>query len=338
MAGDETEGAGGCLLAEARLPEQRKVDGKLFPLVLTPPSPSESVIDACELLHTCRAFLEQKLKEHGALLLRGFPLRNGSDFHSAVESLGWQTRSYIGSAPRSHVVGSVYTANDADPDKFINFHHEMSQIADVATWPSKVLFFCETPPLERGQTPLVMSHKVTQGVWMQCPDFMQKLEDLGLLYLKVQPLEKDLRYISLQGWPTVLGTSDRKEAEERAKEIFNSKVEWLPGGDMKLVTGPAKATRNFGREHNAWCNTITIFYSGTSHKIGISLEHPYDVVFGDGSPLPADAVETSRKILEENSVDIPWKQGDLMILDNFSVLHGRRAYKPPRQILVTLCR
>ncbi|KAI5072509.1 hypothetical protein GOP47_0012615 [Adiantum capillus-veneris] len=341
MAGEcETGEEVGCiLLAEACLPEQRTVDGKAFPLVLTPSSPLESAVDACKLLHTCRPFLEQKLKEHGALFLRGFPLCGGVDFHAAVEALSWPTLPYIGSAPRTQVVGLVYTANDANPDVAINFHHEMAQIADASTWPSKVLFFCETPPLEGGQTPIIMSHKVTQGLWMQCPDFMQKLEDQGLRYLKVLPMVKDPAHISLQGWPVVFGTSDKEEAEERAKKNYNAKVEWLPEGHMSLSSGPFKATKDFGQEGgNAWFNMIAAYYSGLSHKVGMSPKQPYDVVFGDGSPLPEDAVATCMKLHEENSVDIPWQQGDLMIVDNFLAMHGRRAYKPPRQILVSLCR
>ena len=68
--------------------------------------------------------------------------------------------------------------------------------------------------------------------------------------------------------------------------------------------------------------------------------HPrvsYDVVFGDGSHLPSDVVERCRRIHDENSVDIPWQEGGMMIVDNLFVMHGRRAYKAPRKILVSLC-
>lgn len=328
-----------CSVAEAPLAEQRVVDGKPFPLLLSPSSPLESTDDALALLRASTCLLEQKLEEHGALFLRGFPLQSPDHFQSCVEALGWRTLPYIGSAPRTQIVGSVYTANDANPDVFIPFHHEMAQIADSSAWPAKLLFFCETPASEGGSTPIIVSHKVTQGLWMQCPDFMQKLEEQGLLYIKVLPMEKDPSYISLQGWPLVFGTTDMKEAEERATEQFNAKVEWLPGGKMKLISGPFKATRNFGRVGlNAWFNMVVAYHSGFSHNLKLSSGQPYDVVFGDGSPLPEDAVEICRKIHEENSVDIPWQKGDLMIIDNFAVMHGRRAYKPPRQILVSLCR
>lgn len=330
---EEVLPAGSQGLVESVLPEQRVVDGKVFPFVLSPSSPKP---DTPTIFQTNRLFLEQKLHEHGALFFRGFPLRKPSDFHSVVESTGWKTLSYIGSAPRTKIVGSVYTASDADPNIVIPFHHEMAQITD--SWPPKVLFFCETPASEGGQTPIVMSHKVTEQMWIEFPKFMQKLEEQGLLYIKVLPMEKDPSQISLQGWPVVFGTTDQKEAEERAAKHFNAKVEWLPGSKLKMVSGPFKAIRNFGRKgQNMWFNMIIAYHSGVSQKLEMSSDQPYDVLFGDGSPLPADAVEACRKIHEDNSVDIPWQKGDLMIVDNFAAMHGRRAYKPPRQILVSLC-
>lgn len=36
-----------------------------------------------------------------------------------------------GAAPRTHVVGDVFTANEAPPDKLIPFHHEMAQVGVV---------------------------------------------------------------------------------------------------------------------------------------------------------------------------------------------------------------
>lgn len=109
---------------------------------------------------------------------------------------------------------------------------------------------------------------------------------------------------------------------------------------MKMVSGPFKATRNFGRREgaDAWFNMVMGYHSGLTQDMKVSSEQPYDVVFGDGSSLPQGALDICKKLHEENSVDMPWQKGDLMIIDNFSVMHGRRSYKPPRQILVSLCR
>lgn len=327
---EEEEEAPG--LVEAFLPEQRLVDGLLFPKVFSPSSYSSASVFLSN-----QVFLERQLLRHGALFFRGFPWFSPADFNSLVQATAWERLPYVGSAPRTKVVDGVYTANDSNPSVFIPFHHEMAQVTDGC--PSKVLFFCETEPAEQGQTPIVVSHKVTEKMWEQFPEFMQKLEELGLLYVKVLPMKMDPSQISLQGWPLVFGTSDRSEAEQRATIQFNARVEWLPGDCLKMISGPFKATRNFDRQgRDAWFNMIVAYCTGATTKTGVSSDQPYDVLFGDNSPLPPNALEGCRRIHEELSVDMPWQKGDLMIVDNFAVMHGRRAYKPPRQVLVALCK
>ncbi|KAB2601210.1 clavaminate synthase-like protein [Pyrus ussuriensis x Pyrus communis] len=47
------------------------------------------------------------------------------------------------------------------------------------------------------------------------------------------------------------------------------------------------------------------------------------VTFGDGSPLAADIIYECQKILDNESVAIPWRKGDVLLLDNLAVLHSR---------------
>ncbi|KAL4183957.1 hypothetical protein AMTRI_Chr11g100920 [Amborella trichopoda] len=57
------------------------------------------------------------------------------------------------------------------------------------------------------------------------------------------------------------------------------------------------------------------------------------VSFGDGTPFPDDAFKTYKKIRDEINVNIRWKQGDILLLNNLAVQHDRRPGKPPRVIL-----
>jgi hypothetical protein len=75
------------------------------------------------------ARLEPLLRDAGALLLRGFPARTAADFDRAVDAFGYEELPYVGgAAPRTNVVGRVFTANESPPDQKIPFHHEMAQV------------------------------------------------------------------------------------------------------------------------------------------------------------------------------------------------------------------
>ncbi|KAI3786129.1 hypothetical protein L1987_45260 [Smallanthus sonchifolius] len=60
---------------------------------------------------------------------------------------------------------------------------------------------------------------------------------------------------------------------------------------------------------------------------------------GNGEVVPDEAMRDCLKILEEECVIIPWKKGDIMLVNNPAVLHSRLPLlKPPRRILASLCK
>jgi alpha-ketoglutarate-dependent taurine dioxygenase len=44
------------------------------------------------------------------------------------------------------------------------------------------------------------------------------------------------------------------------------------------------------------------------------------------------------QVLEEECVAVPWRHGDILLIDNWAVLHSRRSFEPPRRILASLCK
>jgi hypothetical protein len=120
----------GSYFQDARLPQQRGVDGVVFPAVLVPGRGGSCSFD--EFLAAVRwekaSRLEPPLLAAGAVLLRGFPARTAADFDRAVDAFGYEELPYVGAAPRTNVVGRVFTANESPPDQSIPFHHEMAQV------------------------------------------------------------------------------------------------------------------------------------------------------------------------------------------------------------------
>lgn len=123
-------------LKEIKLPQQKLVnlvtynsgEKHLFPTVL---SPTDNVATH-QLITTIKsnmAQIEESLLSSGAVLLRGFPILTASDFNDViVEALGYEDFPYEGLGSRHKVIGRVYTANEAPPEKKIPFHHELSHV------------------------------------------------------------------------------------------------------------------------------------------------------------------------------------------------------------------
>eukprot|EP01018_Ginkgo_biloba_P036481 Gb_35146 [translate_table: standard] len=193
--------------------QQKKVeDGSVFPMVLLPsPSSIPLIPSFLTSIQNNIEWLNNQLDRVGALLFRGFPVKNASDFNAVVEAFGWEEQPYLGGASRTRIEGRFYTANESPLHQPIFFHHKMSRFKD---FPSKVFFFCEIAPPEGGQTAIALSHKVTQRMEHKHPELLSKLEKEGLIYTHIVP-PGDNPSSSIKGWQSHLRTRDRNEAERR---------------------------------------------------------------------------------------------------------------------------
>jgi hypothetical protein len=63
--------------------------------------------------------------------------------------------------------------------------------------------------------------------------------------------------------------------------------------------------------------------------------YPYaNTYYGDGSPIEPKVLDQLRAAYNAETVSFPWQKGDLLMLDNMLVAHGRSPFVGPRQILV----
>ncbi|KAI3667210.1 hypothetical protein L6452_42259 [Arctium lappa] len=123
------------LFVVAELPPQQKKyndedrDGVVFLTVLIP-NPKFVHQNLKELIRDQKPWLKSVLHKSCAILFRGFTssVSSASDFNDVVEAFGFEELPYVGgAAPRTNVVGRVFTSNESPPDQKIPFHHEMAQ-------------------------------------------------------------------------------------------------------------------------------------------------------------------------------------------------------------------
>lgn len=54
--------------------------------------------------------------------------------------------------------------------------------------------------------------------------------------------------------------------------------------------------------------------------------------------LDRTAIAAAARVMEEVCVAFPWRAGDILLLDNRTVMHARRPFEGPRRILASLAR
>ncbi|PWA29226.1 tauD/TfdA-like domain-containing protein [Artemisia annua] len=327
--------ATGKFFQEVNLPEQKSyADGIVFPTVL---SPASNTCNFTEAIKAQKSWLESLLETNGVILFRGFHVESPSDFNDVVEAFGFPEAPYVGGrAPRTKVVGRVFTANESPPDKRVPFHHEMAYGPD---FPNKLFFFCEEEPVSGGETPILLSHIIYDKMKERHPDFVSRLEEHGVTYVKIMSDEVNSSDIGGSDWRSAYMTDDKIVAEERAAKL-ETKLEWLENG-VKLITGPLPAIRIFGEKDNqrkTWFNFTSLFYDGLKNN---NIQQPGSfAMYGNGDPMVEyDAIVDCLRIMDEECVITPWKKGDVMLVNNLMALHARQPLlKPPRRVLASLCK
>ena len=59
--------------------------------------------------------------------------------------------------------------------------------------------------------------------------------------------------------------------------------------------------------------------------------------YGDYSRIDQGDLDAAIAACYEHTVDLAWQTGDIALLDNLKVMHGRRPFSGSRSILASLC-
>ena len=63
---------------------------------------------------------------------------------------------------------------------------------------------------------------------------------------------------------------------------------------------------------------------------------PRNVYYGDGGRISSDEMAELVRTYEDGAVDFRWEEGDVLLVDNMLVAHGRRPYVGERKIVVAM--
>ena len=272
------------------------------------------------------------LAHDGAVLLRGLPLSNALDFDACVVALELENFTYaesLSNAVRVNKTERVFTANEAPSEVEIFLHHEMAQ---TPSYPSKLLFFCEHSSEIGGSTPLCQSDRLLKQLLDRVPQLVDDLEGKGVQYTNVMPARADLDSGQGRSWQNTLGSKSKASAERRLRELDYT-WEWLQGENLKVTTPVLTATRLLADGRKVFFNQLIAAYRGWKDSRN---KDSKKIQFGDGSDISEESMEVVCEIAENITYDHFWQKGDLLLVDNFLVMHGRRPFVGTRKVLASL--
>jgi hypothetical protein len=320
------------MVESSSLPGQQRWGNTVFPFSFQWESAESALSDAVQWVNDRRDELLRLSTVHGAVLLRGYPLKTAQDFDAVVSALKLPNFPYqksLSNAVRVNRTERVFTANEAPADYSIFFHHEMAQ---TPLFPAKILFFCELPAVEGGATPICRSDVLYEQLKAVQPQFIADCEAKGLRYTNVMPDDNDLKSSMGRSWKNTLEVTSREAAEARLAEL-NYSWEWLPDGCLKATTPPLPAVMEISPGRKTFFNQMIAAYRGwkdSRNDISEAIRH------GDGTPLDVKAVSEAIKLSDDLAFDVQWQAGDAVLIDNTVAMHARRPFTGPRKVLASL--
>ena len=148
---------------------------------------SSDLSESTDWVSANREALISDAQTHGAVLFRGFPMRDPSDFDPFISAFALENFPYeqsLSNAVRINFTPRVFSANEAPSDVTIFLHHEMAQ---TPLFPGMLFFCCQRAADEGGATPLCRSDVLLEQMNHRCPEFVRDCESKGLKYSNVMP-------------------------------------------------------------------------------------------------------------------------------------------------------
>ena len=302
------------------------------------------------------------LTKHGAILFRGFDVREPGDFERIARSIDDDLKNeYLGLSPRNALTDYVFTASEIPSWFPIPEHNEMSFVANP---PRSLFFWCrEAPAPATGETPLVDMRRVYEDL---DPGVRERFETLGIRIIRnyrAPGKEKPWEFGQLKPWVDMFQTTDRTVVEAKCMRESFSPV-WGEDGSLKLLSFQPAVKSHPKTGEKVWFNHAAVFHpsvgegelrrvfllrpsirslvaflGGIAHtRVERRLRNPESLpmhcTFGDGSPIPDADMESVRTAIWKNLVITPWLETDVLAIDNDAVGHGRLPFYGRRMIAV----
>ncbi|VEU20732.1 DEKNAAC101543 [Brettanomyces naardenensis] len=348
----------------------RRIHNHTFPVAYHLSGPaSQSDVEQLLKAKSEEGFFNSVLKEHGAIVLRlGNPDPAVLSTYIKIIGKGSGDSPFqqIGStAQRTQITDILTNANESSPELEIFQHNEFSRFN---RYPTKLYFACSKYEVTKsdggegkdgpngadhphssvqtiGQTPLVHGRELFDALQQKVPLLITELSKRGLYMEQVWKYETD----DHTGWTDkysfgrdiLEGDSleqKKKKAEPLIAEYVSKDFHWDPSTNDLIVgehTQPLRTYENESESYGVSFNSIPTFYAGMKYKKN-SYGKTRSISYDDGGEISEYYLDTILETSRELEYNHEWEEGDIVIVDNYQVSHGRKPWKGVKKVLVSM--
>jgi alpha-ketoglutarate-dependent taurine dioxygenase len=300
-----------------------------FPLVI---EPAMEGVDLISWVKDYRESVESHLLKEGAILFRSFKIDSPAKFEQFVTSISADLLEYFDQhTPRTRVSRQIFTSTEYPAKHTVPFHSENSK---NQVWPMKIWFGCLQPALQGGETPLADNRRV-----------------FALIDPKIKErfIEKKVMYVRNFGdgfglpWQKAFQTTDPALVEQHCREA-HMECHWKDHNRLHLSHVCQAISRHPKTREVVWFNQAHLFHvssvgpEATEALLEVFKEEdlPSNSYYGDGTRIETSVLDEIREAFRQSSVSFPWRTGDVLMLENMLIAHGRAPFSGPRKIIVAM--
>jgi alpha-ketoglutarate-dependent taurine dioxygenase len=297
-----------------------------FPWVVSSDYPDFNIVGWMAANH---ALIDQKLNQYGAILFRGFHVNSVEKFQTFMNYFEDDTLEYkLRSSPRHAVGDRVYVSTEYPEDQTINMHCESSY---APNHPKKIAFCCLIPATKGGETPIADTRKVLDQI---SNETRAKFQEKGVKYR---------RYFSEgsgMSWAEAFQTTS-KEVVEVECQLNGITYKWLNEDELLLTWEKKAIWEHPETREEIWFNHALFFNENAPgyeelRSLVETSKLPNNTFYGDGSKITPAEIQELIQAFQKSTIQFEWEKGDVLILDNLLMAHGRNPFEGERSIIVSM--
>ncbi len=268
--------------------------------------------DSVSILELNLEEITNLFKSYGVLLFRGFET-NTNIFKQFSNLLSIDFLDYTGGAFTRRVIDGDKTVLSVNDHQFaIKLHGEMYY---QKRKPLMLWFFCANPASQGGET------TICDGKY-----FFETLSGSTKNLFSRNKLKFSVHQ-SKDQWQAKYRIDDLGKLQEICIDNdISLKINVDKSIDLEYICSAIIPSK---------CGNYQVFINSL---LPTKQLNPEIINFDDDSEIPNDVLTELDEIAERITTDISWKTGDILMIDNTRVMHGRRAFSDDkRDIYIRLC-